>query len=384
MNDLTKQLLAEGYTPDNPPPYAKWHSGWRHFEYTLEAVSKMVWETPCGLLRKGSIQDGCGWGSVGGVDYRPENNNLRIGCPYYYNDRHGECNERDCDHRDPASPSGWNCTTQRTDRHYDYDQSVEKILDEWDKVQHEAFLEASKGYGYCACMEWARAKRKYVPRYDVMKCIDIGCKNEVCVITKRTRNLKKVNIYYDILRERHYKKGLFEFADRMVEKGVRQFGSAVALTDAEMWLKMYGKRFRPRLTKDDRRELHFSKHHGKTGYGEYDWAEYTVTPQNIRIERRESRDLLQDLRDIQAGIEVVHASDLQKRQKEAYRERKSNREATKSRKIERRVIKNLKLAAYKGVNDEGAPVGDVIKAWAKKQLDRRGVTEQISLFQDGI
>ena len=37
---------------------------------------------------------------------------------------------------------------------------------------------------------------------------------------------------------------------------------------------------------------------------------------NIRSEQRESRDLIQDLQDIQSGIKITHASDTQKNQKE--------------------------------------------------------------------
>lgn len=369
-NKLNKKLLAEGCTPDNPPLYARWNSGWREFEYTTEAIKQMVWETPCGLLRQGTTQDGCGYGSVGGVAYRPENGNLRIGCPYF--------DEKPCSHRE-GRLEGWNCVTHRTERPYDYNKSVEKLWYEWDRIKSKALREVIDGYGYCACMYWDRPSRSYKPNYDVEKCINTECKNDICVITKKPRNLKRVNIYYDILRERHYKTGMFELTDRTIEKGVKKFDSAVACTDAEMWLKQYGgKVFEPRLTRDDRRELFFSEHHGKQGYGEYEWCEYKVTPQNIRIESRASRDLLQDLRDAQEGIEVVHASDLKKQKKEAYRERKAEREAAKKR----RVIKNLKRVASEGINQDGEQVSDKLIEWSKTQLKRRGLAEreQVKLF----
>ena len=380
MNDLTKKLLAEGYASENHPDYVKWHYGFREFEYTIEAVKQFVWETPCGLLRKGCLQDACGNGSFNGITYRPENNNLRIGCPYYYKDRLGEYSERDCEHRDPASPCGWNCTTHRTERPYDYEQSVEKIQNTWEQIQHEVWLEATARYGYCACMEWARSKRKYVSDYHVMKCINTGCKNDICAITKRERNLEKVNIYYDILRERHYKKGLFELTDRTIEKGVKKFDRPIARSDAEIWLRVHADNFVPRKSKDDRRELHFSKYHGSTGYNDYDWCEYKVTPQNIRIERRESRDLLQDLQDIAEGIEVFHASDIVKQKKEEKRERKAERKAAK----ERKVIKNMQWIAAEGIDRDGEPVSDFRREWSQKQLEKRGIVldkqEQMDLF----
>lgn len=377
-NELSNKLLAEGYTPENPPPYAQWHSGWREFEYTLDAVKQMVWGTPCGLLRQGVIQDGCGWGSFGGVVYRPENNNLRIGCPYY--------DELPCSHRDPATPAGWNCTTQRTDRPYDYKESVEKIWDEWDKIESAARKEAMQGYGYCSCMKWDRPKRKYLGRYDVLTCIYRRCENEVCAITRRARDLKKVNIYYDILREKHYKKGLFEFTEREIEKGVKRFDSAVARTDAEIFLKIYKDKFEPRYTRDDRRELHFSQYHGKGGYGEYDWCEYSVTPQNIRIEHRESRDLLQDLRDIAEGIAVVHASDLKKKAAQAKRDRRTARQEAKARKNEKQSIETYKMWLFEGVTKDGEPASEALKIHARRELEKRGIDleekeqEQLALF----
>ncbi|MBT9176544.1 MAG: hypothetical protein DDT20_00864 [Firmicutes bacterium] len=378
MNDLTLRLLAEGYTPENHPSDVRWHSGYREFEYTIEAARQMVWETPCGLLRQGKAQDACGYGSFMGIDYRPENNNLRIGCPYY--------DEIECMHRDAAMPDGWNCTTQRTDRLYSYEQSVEKLWDAWTKIKKAAWLKVSVEYGYCRCMKWDRPSRMYLPKYDVMTCINNECKNAVCVITKCKRNYQKVNIFYDILRERRYKlrQGLFEFTDRIIEKGVKVFDKAVARTDAEIWLEENRNNFTPYYSRDDRRDSHFSEYHGKSGFGEYDYFEYTITAQNIRIERRESRDLLQDLQDIREGIGVTHASDLLKRKKEKKCERKDKQKAAKERKIER----NLKRIVFEGLNTEGKPVSAFTQEWAHKQLEKRGIVtgkaSQMDLFSAGL
>ncbi len=375
MNDLTEKLFSEGYTPENHPENVEWHSGWREFQYTKAAAILMVWETPCGLLRKGCIQDACGNGSFMGVTYSIENGNLRIGCPYYYKDRFQEYSERECARRDPKTPPGWNCTTHRTDRPYDYEQSVEKIQDAWNKVKSAAHLEAVSGYGFCVCMEFNFAKRKYVPNYHVMNCINIGCKNEVCAVTRRSRNLERVNIFYDLLWERHYKRGLFELTDRSIKKGVKQFKHPVARTDAEIWLKKFGKNLEPHLTRDDRRELHFSKYHGKTGYGEYDWCEYSVTVQNVRIERRASKDLLQDLRDVQEGIEVIHASDLIKQAAQAKRDRIKKRKEDKARRLEKRAVDNMKRI----LGQEDA--SEALKIFASKELSRRGILPEPEIEQ---
>jgi hypothetical protein len=306
MNQLTKRLLAEGYTPENHPDYVEW-TYWKHFEYTAAYLRSMVWETPCGLLKKGMDYN---HGSHMGVDYCPENDNPRLGCPYY--------DEKPCRYRHDTKLLGWNCTYRQTDRLYDYEQSVEKLWDEWDRIKHEARLEATKD-GICNRLEWDRPKRKYVIGRDVVDCL--RCQNEVCIVSKQPRNLEKVNIFYDILREKHYRIGLADNTERSLEKGVKVFKAPVTRAGAEMWLKLNKDTiFRPQ--RDDYRNLHFSEHHGKTGFGEYDFFEFKISVQNVRIERRESRDLIQDLRDVRDGLTVVHASDVAKAAAQAKKEKR--------------------------------------------------------------
>lgn len=362
MNKLTEKLLAEGYTKNNHPDYVEW-SGYQDFEYTHEYLIGTVWETPCGLLKKGI--DSYNHDSHMGVDYCPENDNPRYGCPYY--------DEKPCSHRFITNGLwGWNCAYHQTDKPYDYEQSVEKLWDEWDKIKHTAWMEATQGC-YCGCLEWDRSKRKYVKRFYVARCIQIGCKNEVCVITKLTRNLDKVNIFYEILRVKHYQIGLIENTERTLEKGVKVFNKSVARTDAEIWLKHNQNKFSPRMNRYDRTNVFFSEHHGETGFGEYEWFKFSITPQNIRIERWESRDLLQDLRDIQEGFEVTHASDLQKQKKEAYKERKVKRQEAKQRRIEKRSIETWNQW-LKGDNDN-------LKRHAERELKKRGTMPEVEYEQ---
>lgn len=324
MNDLTRRLLAEGYDKDHPPEYADW-SSWKDFEYTLAALREILWEAPCGLIKKG-----CGYEHAShlGVDYCPENDNPRFGCPYY--------DEVSCPHRFDTQLMGWNCVFHQIVRDYDYDISVERLHDEQDRVQSQAWQEATTAYGYCNCMEWNRKIRTYLPRFDVNKCIEFGCKNEVCAVTKQPRNLQNVNIYYDILRVWRYQKGLLENTEKKLEKGVRRFKTAVTRTDAEIWLKQCGEtEFAPKKTAGDRRDQFFSEFHGKEGFGEYSLFKFTLTVQNVRIESREHRDMMQDLEDIAEGIEVVHASDLKKQQEQKKRDCKAKRQEVKRHRKER-------------------------------------------------
>lgn len=325
MNNLTKRLFEEGFTREHHPDYVEW-SSWRDFEYTAKALREMIWEAPCGLIQKGCGYNHC---SQNGVDHCPENDNPLFGCPFY--------DEIPCKHRLDTKLMGANCVFHQIVRHYDYALSVEKLWDEWDQIQSQARQKRVAEFGYCACMEWVRESREYRPHYDVETCIQSGCQNELCAITHQKRNLQRVNLYYDILRVWRRGKGGNVTEEKKLEKGVRRFKKAVARTDAEIWLKMYGEReFRPQMSLLDWRDEYFSKMHGKDGFGDYDSFEFSLTVQNIRIENREHRDLLQDLADIAEGYEVVHASDVEKQKQLEKRKRREKRRQTKLRREEKR------------------------------------------------
>ena len=68
-------------------------------------------------------------------------------------------------------------------------------------------------------------------------------------------------------------------------------------------------------------------------YGEYDYFEFHYDVENIRIAKREQRDLLQDLRDVADGLEVVHAVDIEKEQAAKKRESRQRRKEQKERRL---------------------------------------------------
>lgn len=369
INELSEKLLAEGYTKDNHPPYVRWDSGWKWFEYTITAACGLTWETPCGLLRKGKTMDACGWGCVNGGLHMPENNNLRIGCPYF--------DEVDCRHRDSNAMDGNNCIVHITDRLYDYEQSVEKILDEWSKIQHTSYMKAVGGSGNCACVKWDRRKRKHLKQLDSFKCVTMKCKNKICKITNKQRNLKRTNVFYDIVRIFRYRKKneIQAFEEKSIEKGIKVFDSPISLSDAEIWVKQYGRKMKPRENRDDRIKLHFCEYHGKDGWDDYSWAKYEMTVQNMRIEYREARDLIQDLKDAEAGYEVIHASDVAKRKKEIKQENKVKREEAKKRKSEKHNIKIWNRILNEGIDPDGEPASEVIRKWAERELSKRNLLD---------
>ncbi len=126
----------------------------------------------------------------------------------------------------------------------------------------------------------------------------------------------------------------------------------------------------------------FSRHH-RTWPG-YDFFEFQYEVENIRIEARETRDLLQDLRDVAEGLTVVHDSDLKAAAKVKKQEAKAKRMAAK----DRRIRKNTVARFYKCGDDPRMErlfrqkLGDAEYERLKKERDAAaaGIGEQFSIF----
>lgn len=279
LNTLTRRLYAQGYTRDHHPDSVYW-GDWQNFCYKWETMLQFTWETPCGLLIQGESNVGrdvaiseCFYRHVW---YCPENDNPLHLCP------HGR---KGCEHIPAGFPLVM-CPCHQTDRAYDYEQSVEKIKAEYAREAHKQYMELTGG-SYCACVVGSNgyAGGCYEVSYDVMNCIRYGCENPVCVIRKQPRNLKKVNIFYDVRRTWITRLGFLEEKKVEVTKGLKVFDHAVAQTDAEIWLKMkeheasplnnYAVIENPKKTPEDRRQEYFSKMHRQYG-GQYDYFEFHI------------------------------------------------------------------------------------------------------------
>ncbi len=236
----------------------------------------------------------------------------------------------------------------------------------WKPVTAKEFYNKMKGQGHCWCVNWNQEKHRWYARYDPAECARMKCNNDVCVLTGKPIVQKKANVFYDLKVTRIRKDGSLFDGEKVVSitKGIKVFPTTnVPITICEAYVKLKQKDLLQRIRLNMHTELFFN-------------PDTEVEVLNVRAERRESRDLLQDLRDIQEGVEVVHASDLQKQKKEAYRERKAKRKETKERKIERQNIESWKRMALEGVNRDGEPVSDVMKDWSRKQLERRGINKK--------
>lgn len=292
-------------------------SDWQNFGYLFEALLKFTWETPCGLLVDGKSDLGrglaCSDASFQGIDYCPENDNPLLRCPY---------ERKDCPHSISGFPVPL-CPCHTTGKRYSFEQSAEKVETERSERQHRQYMEITGGV-YCACVVGCNGYEggRVEVKYDVEQCIRCRCQNPVCVIRKQKRDLSRANIFYDVRRTWITRIGFLEEKKVQVTKGERVFPHPVARTDAEIWLEMKKAHFNPlwsssvidspHLTPEDRRQTFFSKMHRQ--YGEYDYFEFHYDVENIRIAKSEQRDLLQDLRDVADGLEVVHAVDLKKEQ----------------------------------------------------------------------
>lgn len=332
LNDLTKRLYAEGWTREHHPDSVYWKD-FENFGYKFETLIQTTWETGCGLLVEGrtvATSDVC----FDDVQYCPENNNPLIRCPY---------SRRDCPNQ-PAELNRYSmCLCRETDKPYTHDQSAEKIEEERDRQRREQYMEISGGQ-YCFCLSGTNgfAGGRVKVEYDPETCIRLGCTNPVCSITKKPRDLSKVNVFYDIIRTYKTRVGIIEDTKTAVEKGCRVFPKPIARTDAELWLARKKAEYnpflskhliQPRLSLEDRRMEYFSDHH--RSWPGYDYMEFSYEVQNIRIEKRETRDLLQDLRDVADGLTVVHAADQQRAKAQAKQEAREKRAAAKEKRREK-------------------------------------------------
>ena len=336
-NLLTQRLLAEGYTADNYPDYVQlpgscWgknplqnlHGG---FEYTKEYRSRMVFETGCGLLVRGPSL-GFGSMSYGGILWIPENNNPVICCPY----------KKDvCELRNTVlgGPRGGGlakllqCDCHQTNRIYEYEKSVDKIRDDMQKEKNRKYEEFVRKKGGHVCKwhtlynEWTGEwKQDYDPMVCAAYCMNIG---KDCDLTHKPVSRKKGNVFYDVKITRIRHDGtLFDGQETVtIVKGARLFETMKSMTICEAAAR------RKKMIQG-RNEIKY--HAERTLLGT------KVEVVNIRAERRESRDLMQDLQDIRDGIEVIHESDKAKQQKADKKARRQQAAEKRIRKLEKKLL----------------------------------------------
>ena len=229
LNEATKELLAQGWTRDQTPSgMNKWNDFDGGWTYTFSTRAAQVYETPCGLLVKGSWWAG---GSMyfAGRAWTMENNCPTISCPY------GQklfCDLRHELLRPEHMESGtlgmiFPCDCHRTNRPYDYEHSRDKVQDGEEAEAERRWKEFSAAHHGRVCKAHAhynRNTREWSFRYDPYhgcRIQSLGC--QYCSVLSKVLSGKKSNVYYDLKVTQPVKGyGLFPDEKRVtITKGIK-------------------------------------------------------------------------------------------------------------------------------------------------------------------
>lgn len=347
-NELTKKLLAEGYTVDNYPDYVQictsrlpgddpLNNLAGGFEYKRWYRDEFTYKTGCGMYVKGSNVLEIGMG----VDWSHENDNPVIRCPY---------DKSHCEHNDPrlyGEHGGglciqcW-CVCHRTDEPYDYEKSIEKADKEREEEMERKYQEYSNAHKGRICrqhMFYDERTREWSLNYQPKRCANICySQNGYCPILGRYLSKKRGNVYYDVktsvLPEAKYQRSLFEDENKRyvrIKKAIRVFNKPVSMDICEAYVKVQAK---------EDIVWHYKINHSMEVYMNPTW-EFEIL--NIRAESKPSRDLMQDLEDIKAGIYISFEPENEK-QKKAYK--KQQRDINKQKKIKNLEKKILEVGYW--------------------------------------
>ena len=340
-NKLTKQLLAAGYTADNFPkdkvhiahgcysrngnPLDNIYGG---FEYNRIYYETFIYKTGCGMFVKGkNVLTNMG---VSGEEWCHENDNPVVRCPY---DK-SHCPQNDS--RLYGERGGglciqcW-CVCHRTDEPYEYENSFEKADKERHEEMERKYQEYSDAHSGRVCrrhMYYDERKREWHLSYEPAGCARMCYSGyEYCPILGKQLSTKRGNVYYDLKKSGIRRDGtLFDGEEWVsIEKGRRFFDNPVSMDICEAFIKVQSEEI-----------LHWYQINHST-----EWMcdkDLKVEVLNIRAESRPSRDLLQDLQDIKAGIEISHASDTEKQVKEQKREKRQKAKEKRIQAIEKKIM----------------------------------------------
>lgn len=345
-NELTKKLLAEGYTAENFPrdkvhiangyyyrdgnPLDNVYGG---FEYNRMYCESFTYKTGCGMFVKG--KNVLGNMIFMGAEWCHENDNPVIRCPYDKaecpdNDSrlHGMCGGGLC-------IQCW-CVCHRTDDPYDYGNSFEKNENERREEKNRKYKEYSDAHNGRICerhMYFNERTRTWALQYDPSLCGKMCYSpNGYCPVLGKQLSKKRGNVYYDVktsavpdMRDRQL--SMFDREKVVsIKKGIRFFDRPCSIDICEVFVKVNA------LQK-------ISSYYGSNNsYKKLLNPTWEFEIINIRAEQKESRDLIQDLQDIKDGIQIVHASDIEKSKKEHKKKNMQKREEKKIAAIEKKIL----------------------------------------------
>lgn len=381
-NELTKRLLSEGYTAENYPkgmvrignsycrdknnPLDNFDGG---FIYNRMYAEDITYKTGCEMFVKGkNVLSNMGYM---GVEWCHENFNPVIRCPF---------DKAQCPHNDErlhGMHGGglciqcW-CVCHRTDEQYDYDNSFEKEEMLRKKEKERKYKEFSDAHNGRVCqnhMYYDERTRTWKQVYEPGRCAYMCySKDAYCPILGKKLSKKRGNVYYDvktsgIIQQREAQQSLFD-GDRWatIRKGIRYFKKPCSMDICEAFVK---------LSSDEiKRNYYFN--HSCERMIDKTW-QFEIL--NIRAESKPSRDLMQDLADIKAGINILYEPDAEKSENE--RKKKKREDSTKKRieKLEKKIME----AGYENLEDTSLD-----KVHADKWLTSERLEELEKLRQQKI
>ena len=338
QNLLTQGLLTAGYTVDNHPDYVvlkdnygggksldNYHGG---FSFERKWIREQTFRTPCGLLCRGQ-QCHSGLGYMG-IDWIFENDMATVCCPYEKPD----CTLKHEYLQKNKAIRFW-CEVHMTAEEYRYEGSVEelqKLHEREIREKEEEFIRQRDGRACREHMTFDRDTQEWQMRYDPYQCGQRRC-GGMCPIQGHELDKKKGNVFYDlrIRRQRADLDGtLFEGqVDTSITRGRKLFSHPVSMDICRACVKLCRDRIEWKVRMEYSSELFHAERYGK---------EFTIEVLDIRAERRESRDLMQDLEDIRSGIRVVHASDMEKLAAEAKKERREKTHEAAVKRLEKKLL----------------------------------------------
>lgn len=327
--ELTKELLSKGYSFDRPeelPNHIEVGTGMDKGEFIFkhQYIQQSTFITPCGLKVKGSKT----WDNLScfGKEYRYENNSGLITCPFAES-----CEKHSKEFNEYGAIRNY-CEIRFTSEAWSYEQSFERKLDRLEalkrKQRHDFLASHPRSCRYQINYEGGEWKNRYNFSICRTTCGG-GCR--YCPVAGKALTNKKANVFFDIRVTRtnpEFKGSLFEGNELVsITKGNRFFESPISADLCERFVKSFP--FEIRHKEENRR-------HSEKFFAELKGEVYKIDIENIRVEKKESRDLLQDLQDIADGIQVVHALDREKQAKIQKKEKREEQARKKEKRIERK------------------------------------------------
>lgn len=373
-NKLTQNLLAQGYTADQFPPYVhianttytkenplrNFYGG---FEYNVSYADRCTFLTACGLQCKGkSCLSNL---SYGGIDWTFENDNPIIRCPYGKKD----CKEKHPLLQDTCSFTCDRCEVHMTKEEYHYDGSVEylqKLNEQRVEKEKKEFIALHHGRACEHQMHYSK-EGIWTMNYNPIICGNMDCRGSAvdecgffyCPILNRGLNGSRGNVFYDLkfTYTRSDLRGTFWDGqiDSSIQRGLRFFKSPVSMDICQNVVKLCQDEIRRKVDIEYQYQKYMTASKGEV---------YNVDVINVRAEQKECRDLMQDLQDLRDGIRISYYADDKKEQQEKKREEKRIRQEKAVLKIE----KKIRLNGYDSLDRSEKKIAD-------KNLDQQRIAE---------